>query len=75
VLIGDTLVNEWPDDRDLALIAERGAHVARELGLEPRVAFVSFSTFGYPVSERAVKMHVRRWCWTKKVLISSMMAR
>jgi malate dehydrogenase (oxaloacetate-decarboxylating)(NADP+) len=56
VLIGDTLVNEWPDDKDLALIAERGAHVARELGLEPRVAFVSFSTFGYPVSERAVKM-------------------
>jgi malate dehydrogenase (oxaloacetate-decarboxylating)(NADP+) len=26
------------------------------LGLEPRVAFVSFSTFGYPVSERAEKM-------------------
>ena len=56
VLIGDTLVNEWPDADDLALIAERGAHVARELGLEPRVAFVSFSTFGYPVSERAEKM-------------------
>jgi malate dehydrogenase (oxaloacetate-decarboxylating)(NADP+) len=35
----------------------RGAAVARELGLEPRVAFVSFSTFGYPVSERAIKMH------------------
>jgi malate dehydrogenase (oxaloacetate-decarboxylating)(NADP+) len=27
------------------------------MGLEPRVAFVSFSTFGYPVSERAEKMH------------------
>jgi malate dehydrogenase (oxaloacetate-decarboxylating)(NADP+) len=27
------------------------------LGLEPRVAFLSFSTFGYPVSERAEKMH------------------
>lgn len=26
------------------------------MGLEPRVAFVSFSTFGYPVSERATKM-------------------
>ena len=26
------------------------------LGLEPRVAFVSFSTFGYPISERAEKM-------------------
>lgn len=25
---------------------------------DPRVAFVSFSTFGYPVSERAEKMHV-----------------
>ena len=38
-------------------IAERGASVARALGLDPRVAFLSFSTFGYPVSERAEKMH------------------
>lgn len=58
VLITDTLVHEWPDETDLADIAERGASVARELGLEPRVAFVSFSTFGYPVSERAEKMHI-----------------
>ncbi|MBE0413125.1 NADP-dependent malic enzyme [Yoonia sp.] len=57
VLITDTLVHEWPDQNDLADIAERGASVARELGLEPRVAFLSFSTFGYPVSERAEKMH------------------
>ncbi|AKO98715.1 MAG: NADP-dependent malic enzyme [Marinovum algicola] len=56
VLIGDTLVQEWPDEEDLATIAERSADVARHLGLEPRVAFVSFSTFGYPVSERATKM-------------------
>ena len=39
-------------------IAEQAADVARHLGLEPRVAFVSFSTFGYPVSERAEKMHL-----------------
>ncbi|GGG78969.1 phosphate acetyltransferase [Salipiger pallidus] len=58
VLISDTLVHEWPDENDLATIAERAAGVARHLGLEPRVAFVSFSTFGYPVSERATKMHV-----------------
>ncbi|KIN74416.1 NADP-dependent malic enzyme [Sulfitobacter guttiformis] len=58
VLIGDTLVHEWPSDVDLANIAESGARVARHLGLEPRVAFVSFSTFGYPVSERAEKMHL-----------------
>ncbi len=57
VLMGDTLVHEWPDENDLADIAERGAQVARGLGLEPRVAFLSFSTFGHPVSERATKMH------------------
>jgi malate dehydrogenase (oxaloacetate-decarboxylating)(NADP+) len=58
VLIGDTLVHEWPDENDLANIAERAAGVARHMGLDPRVAFVSFSTFGYPVSERAHKMHL-----------------
>ncbi len=56
VFIADTLVQEWPDEVDLANIAERAATVARNMGLEPRVAFVSFSTFGYPVSERATKM-------------------
>jgi len=56
VLIADTLVHEWPEADDLADIAERAAVVARSLGLEPRVAFLSFSTFGYPVSERAIKM-------------------
>ncbi|MEQ3748406.1 MAG: NADP-dependent malic enzyme [Celeribacter sp.] len=58
VLIADTLVHEWPDEEDLADIAERAASVARGLGLVPRVAFASFSTFGYPVSERATKMHL-----------------
>jgi len=57
VMISDTLVHEWPDEENLANIAQRAADVARHLGLEPRVAFVSFSTFGYPRSERAEKMH------------------
>ncbi|SDI78671.1 NADP-dependent malic enzyme [Aliiruegeria lutimaris] len=57
VLVADTLVHEWPDEEDLADIAIAAARVARGLGLEPRVAFASFSTFGYPVSERAQKMH------------------
>ncbi len=56
VLISDTLVHEWPEPEDLATIASRSAAVARHLGLEPRVAFVSFSNFGYPISERAEKM-------------------
>jgi malate dehydrogenase (oxaloacetate-decarboxylating)(NADP+) len=57
VFIADTLVHEWPDEEDLANIAEKAAAVARTLGIEPRVAFLSFSTFGYPVSERSTKMH------------------
>ena len=57
VFIADTLVHEWPDEEDLANIATQAATVARNMGVEPRVAFVSFSTFGYPVSERAEKMH------------------
>jgi len=56
VLVSDTLVNEWPDENDLADIAEHAAKVARSMGLDPRVAFVSFSNFGYPESERAEKM-------------------
>ena len=55
VLITDSLVHEWPEVEDLADIAERAAGVARKMGLEPRVAFCSFSNFGYPVSERAEK--------------------
>ena len=58
ILISDTLVQEWPNEKDLADIAENAARVARQLGLEPRVAFVSFSTFGHPVSERAEKMYL-----------------
>ncbi|MFC2969973.1 NADP-dependent malic enzyme [Acidimangrovimonas pyrenivorans] len=57
VMIADTLVHEWPEPEDLANIAVKSAGVARNLGIEPRVAFVSFSTFGYPISERAMKMH------------------
>ena len=55
VLIADSLVHEWPEPEDLADIAERSAVVARKMGLEPRVAFVSYSNFGYPRSERAQK--------------------
>lgn len=58
IFIADTLVHEWPEEEDLADIATAAAAVARKMGIEPRVAFVSFSTFGYPVSERANKMHI-----------------
>ena len=57
VLVGDTLVHEMPNAEELANIAEATARVARRLGLEPRVALLAFSTFGYPRSERS--RHVR----------------
>ncbi|HEV7455394.1 MAG TPA: NADP-dependent malic enzyme [Roseococcus sp.] len=48
VLVADTAIHERPDAATLAAIATRSAAVARRLGLVPRVAFLSFSTFGDP---------------------------
>ncbi len=48
VLVADTAIHERPDAATLAAIAMRSAAVARRLGLTPRVAFLSFSTFGDP---------------------------
>ena len=48
VFISDTTINERPSAAELADIAERTAMVARRMGHIPRVAFLSFSTFGNP---------------------------
>ena len=48
VFLADTTVNERPSAEDLARIAKETAAVARRLGHEPRVAFLSYSTFGNP---------------------------
>lgn len=48
VFMADTTVNERPSGRDLAHIAEKSAAVAMRMGHEPRVAFLSYSTFGNP---------------------------
>ncbi|MBX9816106.1 MAG: NADP-dependent malic enzyme [Sphingomonas sp.] len=48
VFMADTTVNERPDAEQLADIAEGTAQVARRMGHEPRVAFLSYSTFGNP---------------------------
>jgi len=46
--IADTTVTERPSAEELADIAEATAAVARRMGHEPRVAFLSYSTFGNP---------------------------
>jgi malate dehydrogenase (oxaloacetate-decarboxylating)(NADP+) len=48
VFMADTTVNERPSSAMLADIAEQTAAVARRMGHEPRVAFLSYSTFGNP---------------------------
>jgi malate dehydrogenase (oxaloacetate-decarboxylating)(NADP+) len=56
VLVADTAVTEMPDGPDIADIAVEAAGVARKLGYEPRLALLSFSTFGHPPGERAAKV-------------------
>lgn len=53
VFIADTSIHELPSAEELADIAQEAAGVARRFGYEPRVAFLSYSTFGYPRGERA----------------------
>jgi malate dehydrogenase (oxaloacetate-decarboxylating)(NADP+) len=48
VFLADTTINERPSAEELAHIAKETAAVARRLGHEPRVAFLSYSTFGNP---------------------------
>ncbi len=48
VFMADTTVNERPTSVELADIAIQTAAVARRMGHEPRVAFLSYSTFGNP---------------------------
>ncbi|WP_343891026.1 phosphate acyltransferase, partial [Sphingomonas oligophenolica] len=48
VFMADTTVNERPTSEELADIAEQAVLVARRMGHEPRVAFLSYSNFGNP---------------------------
>jgi len=56
LFISDTNITELPDATDLANIATSTANFARQFGFEPRVAFLSYSTFGNPVGERMQKV-------------------
>ena len=51
VFMADTTVNERPGAEKLAVIAKETAAVAKRLGHEPRVAFLSYSTFGNPAGK------------------------
>ena len=51
VFIGDVSVHERPDGEKIADIAEAIADKARQMGHTPRVAVLSFTTFGNPDSD------------------------
>jgi malate dehydrogenase (oxaloacetate-decarboxylating)(NADP+) len=56
VFIADTNVHELPDAEQLADIACQAAATARDFGHEPRVALLSFSNFGNPMREKALRI-------------------
>ncbi|SUZ96528.1 uncharacterized protein METZ01_LOCUS49382 [marine metagenome] len=56
VLVGDTNVHDMPSAEEIADIAQAGADLARRLGLEPHVALLAYSSFGYPEGERSTFM-------------------
>ncbi len=52
IFVGDTSVHEYPNAEQLAQIAISSARVVRLFGFDPKVAFVSHSTFGQPLTSR-----------------------
>ena len=57
IFIGDTSVHEYPSSEQMAEIAISTARVVRLFGFDPKVAFVSHSTFGQPLTNRT--KHIR----------------
>ena len=56
LFIADTNVTEMPEADDLVEIALEAASTVRRLGYQPRLAFLSYSSFGNPMGERSEKV-------------------
>jgi len=56
IFVADTNVTELPDADELVEIACEAASAVTRLGFKPRVAFMSYSTFGNPMGERSDKV-------------------
>ena len=56
IFICDTSVIEYPDAHQLADMAISAARVVRLFGFDPKVAFLSHSTFGQPVTDRTKRI-------------------
>jgi malate dehydrogenase (oxaloacetate-decarboxylating)(NADP+) len=56
VFVADTTVHEMPNAEELADMAVQTANVIRLFGFQPRVAMVSYSTFGLPRGPRTERL-------------------
>ena len=56
LFIADTNVTEMPDADELVDIACEAARAVKTLGYRPRIAFLSYSTFGNPMGQRSEKV-------------------
>ena len=56
IFICDTTVNEYPDANQLSEMAISAARVVRLFGFDPKVAFLSHSTFGQPTTDRTTRI-------------------
>ncbi|QSF55157.1 NADP-dependent malic enzyme [Brevundimonas fontaquae] len=56
VFVADTSICELPTAEDLVAIAREAASAVRRLGHEPRVAFLSSSSFGHPHGEQPLRV-------------------
>ena len=58
IFVADTSVHEYPTSEQMSEIAISAARVVRLFGFDPKVAFVSHSTFGQPVTNRT--KHIKK---------------
>ncbi len=58
IFVADTSVHEYPSSEEMSEIAISTSRVVRLFGFDPKVAFVSHSTFGQPLTSRT--KHIKK---------------
>ena len=58
IFVADTSVHEYPTSEQMVEIAKSTARVVRLFGFDPKIAFVSHSTFGQPLTSRT--KHIKK---------------
>ncbi|MGX6960376.1 MAG: NADP-dependent malic enzyme [Rickettsia endosymbiont of Pentastiridius leporinus] len=56
IIIADNCITEYPNSWELAQIAAQTAEIAKDMGINPRVALLSFSNFGNTSKEKTARI-------------------